>query len=99
MKKFLSSAFSVGECDKSKMEMTTTPDNEIRISATNADESGGNGHIKIPDGSAIQVDAKISAGKLIIDIDDKEYEIDKTGESFIDVPPGKHDCFSLPKTA
>ena len=80
----------VGGCTASKMSIESTQD-EIKISATNADEGGSNGNIKIPDGSAVQVDAKISSGKLIIGVGGKEYTVDKTGESFIDVPPGECD--------
>ena len=80
----------VGGCTASKMSIDSTQD-EIKISATNADESGGNGSMKIPDGSAVQVDAKISSGKLIIGVGGKEYTVDKSGELFIDVPAGECD--------
>ncbi|MBR4642327.1 MAG: hypothetical protein IKO74_06330 [Selenomonadaceae bacterium] len=80
----------VGGCTASKMSIDSTQD-EIKISATNADESGGNGNIKIPDGSAVPVDAKISSGKLIIGVGGKEYTVDKSGELFIDVPAGECD--------
>jgi len=68
-------------------------DNEIKITANDANTNGNssNGFIKIPDGSAIHVDAKISAGKLIIRVEGKELTVDKSGESFIDVPAGERD--------
>ena len=49
--------------------------------------------IRVPDGSIIQVDAKISAGKLVVKIEDEEYIIDKTGETFIDVAAGDQEFF------
>ena len=70
---------------------TASVDNEIKITANDASDSGTNGFIKIPDGSAIHVDAKISAGKLIIHVEGKEYNVDKSGETFIDVPAGDHE--------
>lgn len=80
----------VGGCTGSSMKISST-DDEITISATNANEDGGNGSIKIPEGSTLQGDAKISAGKLIMVIGGKEHIVDKTGEFFIDVPGGKCD--------
>ena len=97
MKKFfialiVLTAFIVVGCG-GESTIVSSVDNEIKITAKDASDSGGNGHINIPDGSAIHVDAKISAGKLIIrDVRDegKEYTVDKSGETFIDVPAG--DC-------
>ena len=68
-------------------------DNEIKIIANDANTDGNssNGFIKIPNGSAIRVDAKISAGKLIIRVEGKELTVDKSGETFIDVPAGEVD--------
>ncbi len=68
-------------------------DNEIKIIANDANTNGNssNGFIKIPNGSAIRVDAKISAGKLIIRVEGKEVTVDKSGETFIDVPSGDRD--------
>ena len=73
---------------------TASVDNEIKITANNAttnDISEGYGFIKIPDGFAIHVDAKISAGKLIIRVEGNEYTLDKSGETVIDVPSGERD--------
>ena len=80
----------IGGCTNSSMGIVST-DDEITISATNANEGGGNGSLKIPDGSTLQGNAKISAGKLIISVGGKEHTIDKTGEFFIDVPAGNCD--------
>ena len=68
-------------------------DNEIKITANDANTNGNssNGFIKVPDGYAIHVDAKISAGKLIIRVEGKKYTVDKSGETFIDVPAGDRD--------
>ena len=98
MKKFfialiVLTAFIVVGCG-GESTIVSSVDNEIKITAKDASDSGGNGHINIPDGSAIHVDAKISAGKLIIrDVRDegKEYTVDKSGETFIDVPSGERD--------
>ena len=97
MKKFLLAlivltTFIVVGCGGGESTIVSTVDNEIKITAKDATDSGGNGHINIPDGSAIHVDAKISAGKLIIrDVRDegKEFTVDKSGETFIDVPAGE----------
>ncbi len=70
---------------------TSSVDNEIKVTANDASDSGTNGFIKVPDGSAIHVNAKISAGKLIIRVEGKELTVDKSGESFIDVPAGDHE--------
>ena len=68
-------------------------DNEIKITANDANTNGtgSNGFIKVPDGSAIHVNAKISAGKLIIRVEGKELTVDKSGETFIDVSSGERD--------
>jgi len=87
----LIAALIVGGCSKNEMTIDSSQNNEIKISATNASDGGGIGYIKIPDGSALHVDAKISAGKLIILVEGKEHIVDKTGESFIDVPTGERD--------
>ena len=68
---------------------TSSVDNEVKIIANDASDSGTNGFIKIPAGSALHVDAKISAGKLIIRVEDKEYTVDKSGKTFIDVSAGE----------
>ena len=72
---------------------TASVDNEIKITANDANTNGNssNGFIKVPDGSAIHVNAKISAGKLIIRVEGKEYTVDKSGETFIDVSSGERD--------
>ena len=72
---------------------TASVDNEIKITANDVTTNGNssNGFIKVPDGSAIHVDAKISAGKLIIRVEGKELTVDKSGETFIDVPSGERD--------
>lgn len=82
----------VAGCTMSNMSINST-DDEVKIAASNADEGGGNGHIKIPNGSALQVNAKITAGKLIIRIANVEHAFDKSGEFFIDVPAGDCDMF------
>ncbi|MBQ7454627.1 MAG: hypothetical protein IJS69_06235 [Selenomonadaceae bacterium] len=82
----------VGGCTKSEMSINST-DEQIKISATNANENSGTGYIKIPEGATLQVDAKISSGKLIVNIGNKDHEFDKAGQVFIDVPPGNYDLF------
>ena len=81
----------VGGCAKDEMTIDSSLNNEIKISATNASDGGGLGYIKIPDGSALCVDAKISAGKLIVRVEGTEHSFDKSGETFIDVPAGDRD--------
>ena len=93
MKKFLLAlivltTFIVVGCGGGESTIVSSADNEIKITAKDASDSGGNGHINIPDGSVLHVDAKISAGKLIIRAEDEEFTVDKSGESFIDVPAG-----------
>ena len=75
--------------------VSSMDDNEIKISASNASDSSntGTGNIKIPAGSAIQVDATITKGKLIITAGDKACVVVKSGESFIDVPAGDCELF------
>lgn len=96
MKKFLLAlivltAFIVVGCGGGESTIDSSVDNEIKITAKGASDSGGIGYINIPDGSALHVDAKISAGKLIIRVEGKEYTVDKSGETFIDVPAGDRD--------
>lgn len=62
--------------------------NKIVISADNSDGNTGNDKITIPDGTALHIDAEIKKGKLVINIAGTEHVIDKSGEIFIDVPPG-----------
>lgn len=98
MKKFLSVvilivALVISGCDDGgEMGVDSLTPGKITVTATNASDGGGSGIIKVPEGSAIQVDAKISSGTLIIRMlkDEKEYTINKSGESFIDVPPGEY---------
>lgn len=87
----LFAAIVIGGCTTSKMSVESTDDKEITISATNAGDGGGNGSIKIPEGSTLHVNAKISAGKLIVDLGDRKHTVDKTGEFFIDTPPGRYE--------
>ena len=96
MKKFLLAlivltTFIVVGCGGGESTIVSTVDNEIKIIANDANTNGNssNGFIKIPNGSAIRVDAKISAGKLIIRDEGKEFTVDKSGETFIDVPAGE----------
>ena len=86
-------AMIAGGCTTSKFGIVSTNDSEIKISVENSDKDSKTGNIKIPDGSAVQVDAKISAGTLIISGGGKEYEIDKTGEFSLDFPSGNHEWF------
>ena len=105
MKKFLSvviliMALVISGCgEERKMTVDSSTPDKITVTATNASNGGCNGHIKVPEGSAIQVDAKISSGTLIIRMlkDEKEYTINKSGESFIDVPPGEYYLMLSPK--
>ena len=126
MKKFLSvlillTALLVGGCGgKSSMEIdNTAKPNTVTITAENAENGGGVGYLKINDGEAIQVDAKITSGKLLLKIREKKlvfedkpdkssvdksdvikfqnafvnltpHVIDKSGKSFIDVPPDEY---------
>lgn len=101
MKKFLSvlvliSALIVGGCGGSSFgiylphDTDTSAENKIiKVLAENEEDAGGSNSLTIPEGSCIQVNANISSGKLIIIVEDKEYEINKTGESFIDVSAGE----------
>lgn len=101
MKKFLSlvillTALLVGGCGGS-IAFVNEDINTIHVWG----EDAGNLIIKkegfmpivVPEGSIVQVDAKISAGRFVIKIDDKEFVIDKTGESFIDVAAGDRQFF------
>ena len=81
----LLAALLVGGCTNSEMTVSTT-NNETTISAKNADEEVGTSNVTIPEGSTVQGEAKISAGKLIFRIGGKEQVIDKSDEFFIDVP-------------
>lgn len=101
MKKFLSvvillTALLVGGCGGEILFENVTP-NDIHVSGNDA----GNLIIKketfmpivVPEGSIIQVDAKLSAGRLVIKAEGEEYVIDKSGETFIDVPAGDREFF------
>ena len=102
MKKFLSvlvliSALIVGGCGGSSFKGYCA-ENEIRIESENEDNNESLAPLTIPEGSGIHVDANISAGKFIITIEGNEYEIDKSGESFIEVPAGERDVFMAAKS-
>ena len=84
----LTAALIIGGCTVDRMTIESTDNNEVKISATNASDGGGLAQIKIPDGASLHVDAKITAGKLIVDIANNKHIVDKTGEFFIDVPAG-----------
>lgn len=83
----------VSGCVTSKFGIVSTDDSKIEISVENSDNDTKTSKIKIPDGAAVQVDAKISAGTLIISGGGKEYEINKSGESVLDFPPGDYELF------
>ena len=89
----LLAAMIASGCSTSKFGIVSTDDNKIEISVENSDADSKTGNIKIPDGAAVQVDAKISAGTLIISGGDKQYEINQTGEYSLDLPPGNHELF------
>ena len=84
----------VSGCTTSSIEINST-DDEIKISASNVSEGNdnSNGSVKVPEGSTLQGEAKISSGKLIIKVGNKEHTVDKTGEFFIDVPGGNSELF------
>ena len=84
----LTAALIIGGCTKSSMTIESTDNNQVKISATNSSDGGGNAQINILDGASLHVDAKITAGKLIVDVANNKHTIDKTGEFFIDVPAG-----------
>lgn len=81
----LSAALLVGGCENSEMSVTTNT-NEVNISATKAGENFDAKIVTLENCSSVQVNSKISSGKLIIYVGGKEYEIDKTGEVVIDLP-------------
>lgn len=89
----LLAAMIAGGCTTSKFGIVSTDDSKIEISVENSDKDSKTGNIKIPDGAAVQVDAKISAGTLIISGGGKEYEINQSGEYSLDLPPGNHELF------
>ncbi len=93
----LLAAMIVGGCTTSKFGIVSTDDSEIKISVENSDKDSKTGNIKIPDGSAVQVDAEISTGILIISGGGKEYEINKTGEYSLDLPPGNYELLFYTK--
>lgn len=100
MKKFLSvlvliSALIVGGCGGSSFGVSYTVENEIRIESENEDDGDGGGTLKVPEGSGINVIANISAGKFIITVEGKEYEINQTSEVFIDVSAGEQNVSFL----
>ena len=45
------------------------------------------GSINIPDGEVLKVDAKIFSGNLVIQVEDEEYIIDKSGELVLSAAP------------
>lgn len=101
MKKFfgvmiLLTVLLIGGCTGSKMSISTD-DNETKISATNADESVGDSNVTIPEGSVVQGEAKISSGKLIIRVGNREHTVEKSGEFFIDLPTSGGELFLTAK--
>lgn len=77
-------------CTSSSLSVTST-DSEITIEAENAggdDTRDGDGSVVIPEGAALNVNADITRGKLIIRLGNREHVVYKSGETFIDVPPG-----------
>lgn len=98
MKNFLSvlvllTALIVGGCsDKPVLVNSHTADDRVILEADGAYSIGSgdterNG-IKISDGEVLKVDAQITSGKLILEVEGKKYEFDKSGETFIDVSAG-----------
>lgn len=90
MKKFfgvmiLLLALVISGCENSQISVTTDGD-EVNISATNAGENFDAKIVTLKNCSSVQVDSKISSGKLIIYVGGKEHAIDKTGEVVIDLP-------------
>lgn len=98
MKKFLSilfllTALIVGGCsDKPVIVNSHTADNRVILEADGAYSIGSGdserNRIEISDGEVLKVDAQITSGKLILEVEGQKYEFDKSGETFIEVSAG-----------
>ncbi|MBR4383645.1 MAG: hypothetical protein IKP64_08815 [Selenomonadaceae bacterium] len=104
MKKFLSvlvllTALIVGGCsDKPVIVNSHTADNRIILEADGAYGDSERNGIEISDGEVLKVDAQITSGKLILEVEGQEYEFDKSGETFIEVSAGNRIVTMTPKS-
>ena len=80
------SAVIVGGCGESIGVVNTN--NEIHVTAENAETSETNTNVKLGDGEILFGEAKIKSGRLEMEIGSKKYSFDKSQEISIEFSKG-----------
>ena len=94
MKHFLSvmiliAALIVGGCDSSSSSISSD-NGDIRVEGENINESLGTAELDI-DGGVLVGEAKIKSGRVEVQVGNKTYTFDNSGEISVDVPPGNRE--------
>ena len=94
MKHFLSvmiliATLLVGGCDSSSASVSSV-NGDIHVEGENCSDSLGTAEIDI-DGGVLVGDAKIKSGRVEVQVGNKTYTFDNSGEISVDVPPGNRE--------
>ena len=96
MKNFLSmmilvAALIVGGCTSESFS-TSNVDGDIHVTGKNCTDSHGS--IKLDgDGNALVGESKIESGRVEMQVGEKNYRFDKSGDISVDVPAGVEEIF------
>lgn len=85
----LIAALIVGGCSGSSSSVSSV-NGEIHIEGENCSESLGSAELEI-DGGVLVGEAKIKSGRVEVQVGNKTYTFDNSGEISVDVPPGNRE--------
>ncbi len=85
----LIAALIVGGCDSSSSSISSD-NGDIRVEGENINESLGTAELDI-DGGVLIGEAKIKSGRVEVQVGNKTYTFDNSGEISVDVPPGNRE--------
>lgn len=85
----LIAALIVGGCDSSSSSISSD-NGDIRVEGENINESLGTAELDI-DGGVLVGEAKIKSGRVEVQVGNKTYTFDNSGEISVDVPPGNRE--------
>ena len=82
-------ALFVGGCDSSSSSVSSV-NGEIHVEGENCSDSLGSTELDI-DGGVLVGDAKIKSGRVEVQVGNKTYTFDNSGEISVDVSPGNRE--------
>ena len=86
---FVLTALLVGGCESSSYSVTSS-NGEIHVKGENCSNSIGTANLDI-DGGVLVGEAKIDGGRVEVQVGNRTYTFDKSGEISVDVPPGNRE--------